>query len=111
MPCCSSCRSSIWLDGYTGQWPQHAKNNSRKRRSPMPNGKIGTFGKSVSLELTASKLIEYSGGQLDRNAAKRLYEQMRRETLYKSEHYQIAIDKHPEHGFTGMTIWHLSIKR
>jgi hypothetical protein len=36
---------------------------------------------------------------------------MSREVLYRSEYYQVAVDKDPTHAFPGMLIWHLSIKR
>lgn len=77
----------------------------------MPNGDAGTFQRAEYIDLTPENLIADSGGRLDPRAAKRLYEQMKKEVLYESEHYQVAIDKSPSHGFRGMIIWHLSIKR
>jgi len=77
----------------------------------MPNGNAGTFGRSEYINLTIEQLIEDAAGNIDRKTAERLYNQMKKEVLYKSEYYQVAVDKNPTHGFPGMTIWHLSIKR
>lgn len=77
----------------------------------MPNGNAGTFQRAEYLDLTVENLIADSGGKLDERAAKKLYNQMKKEVLYRSEHYQVAVDKNPTHGFKGLIIWHLSIKR
>ena len=77
----------------------------------MPNGNAGTFQKAVYIDLTVESLIADAGGRISESDARKLYEQMRKEKLYKSEHYQVAIDKDPTHGFRGMIVWHLSIKR
>lgn len=77
----------------------------------MPNGDAGTFHRAEYLDLTLDQLIADAGGRLDIKSAQRLYDQMKKEVLYKSEHYQVAIDKSPSHGFRGMLIWHLSVKR
>ena len=77
----------------------------------MPNGDAGTFARAEYLDLTLDQLIADAGGLIDRKTAERLLRQMEKEVLYKSEHYQVAIDKTPSHGFRGMIIWHLSIKR
>lgn len=77
----------------------------------MPNGNAGTFQRAEYIDLTVEQLIEDSQGRLSRNEAKKLYDQMVQEKLYKSEHYQVAVHKHPTHGFHGMIVWHLSIKR
>jgi hypothetical protein len=77
----------------------------------MPNGNAGTFQRAEYIDLTVQTLIDDSGGRLDERTAKKLYDQMKKEVLYKSEYYQVAIDKSPSHGFRGMIIWHLSIKR
>ena len=77
----------------------------------MPNGNAGTFQRAGHIDLTPEQLIEDSGGRIDMSAARKLCEQMKREKLYRSEYYQVAIDKDPTHGFPGMIVWHLSIKR
>jgi hypothetical protein len=77
----------------------------------MPNGNAGTFARAEYIDLNVEQLIIDSGGHLDKKSAQRLYDQMKKEVLYKSEHYQVAIDKTPSHGFRGMILWHLSIKR
>ena len=77
----------------------------------MPNGNAGTFGRSEYINLTKEQLMEDWGGKVGKETVRRMYEQMKRETLYKSEHYQVAIDKTPEHGLNGVIVWHLSIKR
>lgn len=77
----------------------------------MPNGNAGTFGKSEYINLTKEQLHEDWGHKASKETINRLYEQMKRETLYKSEHYQVAIDKTPPHGLPGLIVWHLSIKR
>lgn len=77
----------------------------------MPNGDAGTFGRSEYIDLTPERVFEDAEGHLTEKQARRLYEQMKKEVLYRSEYYQVAIDKSPTHGFNGMIIWHLSIKR
>jgi len=77
----------------------------------MPNGDAGTFHRAEYIDLNLEQLMIDAGGKLDRRSAERLLRQMQKEVLYKSEHYQVAIDKTPTHGFRGMIIWHLSIKR
>jgi hypothetical protein len=77
----------------------------------MPNGNAGTFARAEYIDLTLEQLMADAGGQLDEKQCKRLLAQMQKEVLYKSEHYQVAIDKSPAHGFNGMIVWHLSIKR
>ena len=77
----------------------------------MPNGNAGTFGKSEYINLTKEQLHEDWGHKASKETINRLYEQMKRETLYKSEYYQVAIDKTPPHGLPGHVVWHLSIKR
>src|SRR5262245_23036673 len=77
----------------------------------MPNGNVGTFQRAEYVDLTTEQLIIDSNYTIDKLSAERLKRQMEKEVLYKSEYYQVAIDKTPEHGFPGMIIWHLSIKR
>ena len=77
----------------------------------MPNGDPGTFGRAEYIDLTPERLIADSGGRLSMADAKKLHAQMSKEVLYRSEHYQVAIDKSPTHGFKGTLVWHLSIKR
>jgi hypothetical protein len=77
----------------------------------MPNGNAGTFARAEYIDLSAEQVFKDACGHIDMATAKRLYEQMKKEVLYRSEHYQVAIDKSPKHGFRGAVIWHLSIKR
>lgn len=77
----------------------------------MPNGNAGTFHRAEYVDLTKERLHADWEGMVSKETINRIYEQMKRETLYKSEHYQVAIDKETSHGFPGMIVWHLSIKR
>lgn len=38
------------------------------------------------------------------------YSRMERQETWKSHRYQVTIDRDPPHGFTGMKMWHLSIR-
>ena len=77
----------------------------------MPNGNAGTFGRSEYINLTKEQLYIDYGGKVAKETINRLYEQMKRETLYRSEYYQVAIDKDTSHGLKGFIVWHISIKR
>ncbi len=77
----------------------------------MPNGDAGTFHRAQYVDLTKDQLQADWGGNIHKETINRLYEQMQREVLYKSEHYQVAIDKETQHGFPGCVVWHLSVKR
>lgn len=79
----------------------------------MPNGNIGgKLYRAEYVDLTLEQLKrDFAGLNLSEASLKRHLDQMRKEVLYRNEQYQVAIDKHPAHGFNGATIWHLSIKR
>jgi len=78
----------------------------------MPNGNIGKLYRATYVDLTFEQLKkDFAGLNLSDATIRRTLEQMRREVLYRNDHYQVAIDKDPEHGFAGAVIWHLSIKR
>jgi len=77
----------------------------------MPNGNAGTFYRAEYKDLTPEQIMKDFEGEISINEARRFCEQLKREVLYLSEHYQVAIDKHTQHGFKGMLVWHLSIKR
>lgn len=40
-----------------------------------------------------------------------IYADMLMQEIWKNDQYQVNLDKNPEHGFVGNTLWHLSIKR
>ncbi len=78
----------------------------------MPNGHVGTFQRAEDVtETFADFCRDYRDLQLPPQQLRRLYDKQKRDTLYLSELYQVAIDKAPSHGFAGNLMWHLSIKR
>lgn len=78
----------------------------------MPNGNVGTFKRVLDMTTTFTEYAEqYANVGLKPQALRRLYEKQKLDKLYLSEYYQVAIDKDPPHTYTGMKIWHLSIKR
>lgn len=79
----------------------------------MPNGNVGTFKRAVGIDTQSFEVFcqEYAGLGLTPQGLRGMYEQMKRDKLYLSEHYQVAIRKDPPHGFAGAIIWWLSIKR
>jgi hypothetical protein len=79
----------------------------------MPNGYVGTFQRAIALDTESFEgfCAEYRDLGLDPQKLRRMFEKMRRDKLYKSELYQVAIDKTPPHGFPGVVLWWLSIKR
>lgn len=80
----------------------------------MPNGNIGhRLMKAEYQDLTVETIMtdHASHGGISREQAKRLVEQMKRETIYKNDLYQVAVNKELSHGFAGFVIWELSIKR
>lgn len=78
----------------------------------MPNGKVGTFQQAHdTFEGFKDFCRDYADLGLSPQGLRRLFDTMRRAKLYVSEHYQVAIDKSTPHGWRGMLIWHLSIKR
>lgn len=78
----------------------------------MPNGNVGTFQRAVDTAGTFADFCEqYRELTPSPQTLRRLYDNMKRDALYLSEHYQVAINKSPPHGFAGAIIWWLSIKR
>jgi hypothetical protein len=79
----------------------------------MPNGIVGTFKRAEysNTDTFDDFCAEYRDLDLPPQQLRRLFEAQKNDVIYLSEHYQVAIDKHVEHGFPGQMIWHLSIKR
>jgi hypothetical protein len=78
----------------------------------MPNGNVGQFQRARDrFESFEQFAAEYRDLRLTPQALRRLYEKMKRDKLYLSEFYQVAVDKDPPHAFPGAMLWHLSIKR
>lgn len=78
----------------------------------MPNGNVGTFQRAHDVDDTFEKFCARMAALgLPPQTLRRLFELERRQKLYLSEHYQVAVDKDPAHAFAGTIIWHLSIKR
>jgi len=79
----------------------------------MPNGVIGLLRKAVPTNTDTYENFcqTYDDLKLPPSQMRRLFERQKRDVLYMNELYQVAIDKNPDHGFPGMVIWHLSIKR
>lgn len=78
----------------------------------MPNGKVGTFQRAVDTIASFDEFAaDYRDLGLTEQALRRMFDKIKRDKLYLSELYQVAIDKDPPHGFPGVLMWHLSIKR
>ena len=78
----------------------------------MPNGNVGKFQPAVDrFESFEQFAADYRDLPLNQQGLRRMYEKMKRDKLYLSEFYQVAVDKDPPHAFPGALIWHLSIKR
>lgn len=78
----------------------------------MPNGNVGHFQRAVdTVESFDQFVADYADLELSPPQLRRLFDKMKADKLYLSEFYQVAIDKRPTHGFPGMLVWHLSIKR
>jgi hypothetical protein len=78
----------------------------------MPNGTVGTFQRAVDTFETFEDFCEqYRELGLAPSGLRRMFDKMKRDVLYLSELYQVAVDKNVQHGFAGTTLWHLSIKR
>lgn len=77
------------------------------------NGDIGTFAPAtLQIGTFADFLKDYAHTGIDPAALLREYDHAKTLTVLKSDHYTVAIDKAPPHGFgASVTIWHLSIKR
>lgn len=78
----------------------------------MTNGNPGVFKRAVDTFIDFDEFSEqYRPLNLSPPQLRRLFDKMRRDKLYLSDQYQVAVDKNPQHGFAGMIMWHLSIKR
>ena len=78
----------------------------------MPNGNVGTFKRAVDLTRTFTEFAaQYANLNLKPQHLRRLYEEQKRDKLYLSEYYQVAINKEAKHGFGNLRMWWLSIKR
>jgi hypothetical protein len=78
----------------------------------MTNGNPGKFERAVdTFESFETFCEQYRPLGLNPAGLRRMYNKMKRDKLYLSEQYQVAIDKNPPHHFVGMVMWHLSIKR
>jgi hypothetical protein len=78
----------------------------------MTNGNVGTFKRATDTAGTFADFCSlYADLDLKPQVLRGLYDKIKRDALYLSDQYQVAIDKEPEHGFAGMVLWHLSIKR
>jgi hypothetical protein len=78
----------------------------------MPNGNVGTFLPAVDqFESFEQFCDQYRPLGLGPSGLRRMFEKMKRDKLYLSDHYQVAIDKDPPHNFPATIMWHLSIKR
>lgn len=78
----------------------------------MPNGNVGTFRRAVDTAGTFADFSAlYADLKLKPQELRRLFDRMKSDALYLSEFYQVAISKDVPHGFAGVLIWHLSIKR
>jgi hypothetical protein len=78
----------------------------------MTNGNPGKFERAVDTFTSFEQFCQdYRDLNLSPPALRRMFDKLRRDKLYLSEQYQVAIDKDPDHNFVGMVIWHLSVKR
>lgn len=79
----------------------------------MPNGNVGTLEEAVFIMKDTFEMWarEYRHLDLKPQQLRRIYDKQKREKVYKSELYQVAVDRQPEHGYGRAVIWHLSIKR
>lgn len=73
------------------------------------NGRLQPFLPAQCPPMPASKLVEVYG--LEPDAAREEAARFARVESFLNREYQVDIDKQPKHGFTGMEVWHLSIKR
>lgn len=79
----------------------------------MPNGNVGKFERAVFVnEDNFEQWSEpYKNLNMKPQALRRIFNEQKRDVVYKSEYYQVAINKTPQHGFAGAIVWWLSIKR
>lgn len=77
------------------------------------NGDVGTFAPAtLQIGSFADFLKDYAHTGIDPAALLREYDHAKTLTVLKSDHYTVAIDKAPAHGFgPKVRVWHLSIKR
>jgi hypothetical protein len=78
----------------------------------MPNGNVGTFKRAVALgeDSFAEWSKPYANLGMRPQQLRSIYDQQRRDVMYLSEFYQVAINKTPRHAFPGVVLWWLSIK-
>jgi hypothetical protein len=77
----------------------------------MANGNIGKLQRAAYQQLTLKQVHADFDGKLPLSECMKLLEQMNREEIWLCADYQVAVDKSPQHGFKGVTLWHVSIKR
>jgi hypothetical protein len=78
----------------------------------MPNGNIGALQRANYPERTFEEFLDSVAHLgLKPQQARRLFEDQKREVVYRSDYYQVAVVKDIPHGFAGVTVWWLSIKR
>jgi len=59
-------------------------------------------------EFVHASMAEY---QSSREEAEQHYAKLLADEVWISDEYQVNLNRNPPHGMTGMTLWHLSIKR
>lgn len=77
----------------------------------MTNGNIGKLQRGHYNDLTLQQIYADFDGKLPLAECMKLLIQMEREEIWLCDQYQVAVDKTPQHGFRGFTLWHISIKR
>jgi hypothetical protein len=80
----------------------------------MTNGRVGIFQRALAVDQmqTFDEFArDYADLGLRPQSLRAMYDKLRRDKIYLSDQYQVAIDKDPRHGYAGTIIWHLSIKR
>lgn len=76
------------------------------------NGKLQPFGRATLIRRPLAEVIEQMAKHgVPPHEAMRNYDYLQNLDCWKNDEYQVSVDKNPPHGFHGMTIWHLSIKR
>jgi len=78
----------------------------------VPNGQITSFERA-KLDIKPREFIEQQMELhgLTRQQAKAALEKLLGDEIWVNDTYQVNLDKHAPHGFAGMRVWHLSIKR
>jgi hypothetical protein len=77
------------------------------------NGNPGTFERAVQTNLDPWPVFKAEGLRqgIDEKTLRAEHERLTASEVWKSHLYQVSIDRSPPHGFTGLTLWHLSIRR